>query len=305
MISIIVVGRNDNYGGDFDGRLFATARYNLAELAKRGVEVELVFVEWNPLTDRPLLSERVVAAFAEARCFVVDGAVHRLFSGNRYIAVSEYHAKNVGARRARGDWLILTNPDNFFGSDVLDFLGASAFDPQTLYRAGWIEIETAAQIDDPRLTDRYAADTIPYYYASGDFVLCTKALFDRVGGYREDLSFTNTNKDSIFCSVAFEMTGRAAKIGNTYHLRHGHDLESRRRLGYVWRKVDRTPQATYGLETGCIATPLGPRIIRLDLTPELLTVANARPPVEPEVPEAYRPRRPPPSPEAKQPPEEG
>ncbi len=290
MISIIIAGRNDNYGGDFEGRLLATARYNLAELARRRVETELVFVEWNPLTDRPLLSERVAAAFDEARCIVVDGAVHRLFSRNRYVAVSEYHAKNVGARRARGDWLLLTNPDNFFGRTILDFLEAGAFDPETLYRAGWIEVDTAAEIDDPGLTDCYAADTPPYYYASGDFMLCTKRLFNSVGGFREDLTFTNTNKDSIFCCAAFEKTGRVMKNGNTYHLRHERDDVERRRLAYVWRRVDRTPQATYGLETGCIATALGPRITRLELTPELLAEANATPPVEPEVPEAYRPR---------------
>ena len=108
MISIVIVGRNDNYGGDFEDRLLATARYNLDELEKRGIEVELIFVEWNPLADRPLLSERIAATFSRARCIVVDAAVHRLISQNRYIKVFEYHAKNVGAKRAKGDWLLLT-----------------------------------------------------------------------------------------------------------------------------------------------------------------------------------------------------
>ena len=106
MISIVIVGRNDNYGGDFEGRLFATTQYNLDALATRGIANELIFVEWNPLPDRPLLSHKVASAFEQAHCIVVDGVVHRHVSRNRHIAVFEYHAKNVGARRASGRWLL-------------------------------------------------------------------------------------------------------------------------------------------------------------------------------------------------------
>ena len=57
MLSIVLCGKNDNYGGHFDQRLILTLKYNLKQLKEKGVETEIIFVEWNPLPDRPLLSE--------------------------------------------------------------------------------------------------------------------------------------------------------------------------------------------------------------------------------------------------------
>jgi len=287
MISVVIVGRNDNYGGDFETRLFATAHHNFREFERRGIEAELIFVEWNPLSDRALLSQDVAAAFPQARCFVVDGSVHRLISQNRYIKVFEYHAKNVGAKRARGDWLLLTNPDNFFGKDVLDFLQAGAFNPDTFYRAGWIEIDDESDVDRTDLIDVHATDRRPYCRASGDFIFCAKSLFERVGGFREDLTFTNTHKDSILCQAFFDLTKKVRKVGTTYHLKHARDEQSKRRVQYNWKKVDRSPQGTFGLSGYCVETSIGSRITELGLPAALLREANDRQPVEPCVPRAY------------------
>jgi len=174
VISIVFVGRNDNYGGDFEQRLLSTAHHNMRRLTERGVEAELIFVEWNPIEEEPLLSEKVATAIPQARCFVVDGLVHRLISGNRHLKVFEYQAKNIGARQARGDWLLLMNPDNFFGDDILDFLQTGDFDPGTFYRAGWIDIESETDVNRTDLTDFYAYDAPPYPAALGDFFFCAK-----------------------------------------------------------------------------------------------------------------------------------
>lgn len=288
MISIVIVGRNDNYGGNFDERLFATSEYNLGALADRGVDVELIFVEWNPIADQPLLSTQVAQSFPQARCFVVDEAVHRLISENRYIKVFEYHAKNVGAKRAHGDWLLLTNPDNYFGADILDFLRDGAFDPKTAYRAGWINIETAGEIDDPHREDHYKGDKPPFFGASGDFLLCQRDLFDAIGGFREDLTFTNTFKDAILMLALHERTGRVRKIGNTYHLSHEREGAARRRLEFDHTKADRTPQASYGLDGVCIETEIEDRVCALTLPPDLKRQADEKEPVEPLVPLALQ-----------------
>src|SRR4030095_9388187 len=47
-LSIVITGRNDNFGGDFNQRLLAAAAYNHQLLSGAGVEYELVFVEWRP-----------------------------------------------------------------------------------------------------------------------------------------------------------------------------------------------------------------------------------------------------------------
>lgn len=288
MISIIIVGRNDNYGGDFEDRLFSTSRHNVDALRASGIEFELIFVEWNPLRDRKLLSEKIVDAFPEARCIVVDGAIHTLISENRHIAVFEYHAKNAGAGRAKGDWILITNPDNFLGSDVLKFLQKGAFDANTLYRAGRIDIADETLVDSPDLQDDLAHEEAPFFGASGDFIFCSAELFRQIGGFREDLTFTNTAKDVIFCQSAFERTGQVVKIGCTYHLRHGRPQHTSRRIVFAWQKVSRLPQKTFGLtDDDVIATTHG-RITRLTLPDHLLSVANDRQPPDPVVPREYR-----------------
>lgn len=288
MISIIVTGRNDNYGGDFEDRLFATANYNIRELEKRGIEFEYVFVEWNPTGDQILLSEKVAASFSQARCFVVDGAVNRLISRNKYITLFEFHAKNVGARWARGEWLLTTNPDNFFGREILDFFEGGAFDHDTLYRAGYIPIAGASDIERSDLVDIWADESIPFCGHSGDFIFCSKSLFDRVGGFREDLTFTAVHLDSVFCHSVLDLTGQVRKIGNTFHIRHTHDDRKKRRQQYDFMKVDRTPQTTYGLSEGCLTKSIGPRITMLELPEPLLRASKKKRPVRPPVPRKYR-----------------
>jgi len=288
MISIVFVGRNDNYGGDFDARLLSTTRHNTCALEARGIAYEIVFVEWNPLPNRRLLSELICTEFAAARCFVVDGEIHRLVSCNRHIAVLEYHAKNVGARMARGQWLLLTNPDNYLGREILDFLGNGPPDPDTLYRAGRINIDDAREIDAPDRIDPFRRDPPPFIQGSGDFALCSQHLFTRIGGFREDLAFTNTHKDSIFCHAVYDLTAKAQKIGKTFHLRHARDDATRRRIEYAWHQVPRTAQPTFGLEGVCVEEPYAATITRLRLRDELVAEAEARAVPHPRVPRAYR-----------------
>lgn len=288
MISIIIVGRNDNYGGDFEGRLFETVGYNAEQLRERDVQFEIVFVEWNPLTDRPLLSESVADTFAEARCFAIDEAVHRLISRNRHIKVHEYHAKNAGVRRSLGDWLLITNPDNFLDDEILAFLAADQFEQDALVRAGRINIASKDKMGSRGPNQGNLDDPPPYIHASGDFIFCSRRLFDRVGGFREDLPFTVFHKDAIFCHTCADITPNIRKIGATYHLKHNRDGADTRRLNYDWSKVPRVPQITYGLECGCIETEIAPRIVRVSLPDQLAQDTADWVPPEPSIPVELR-----------------
>ena len=70
-LSMVMVGRNDNYGGTFQSRLATSLRINLHLLNKHasgasGFAAEVLFVEWNPLPSGPssaaLLAEYAAAA---------------------------------------------------------------------------------------------------------------------------------------------------------------------------------------------------------------------------------------------------
>ena len=56
-LSIVLTGRNDGFGGDFNERLFRTLEFNHAQLSARGIAHEFVFVEWRPVSGVPWLAE--------------------------------------------------------------------------------------------------------------------------------------------------------------------------------------------------------------------------------------------------------
>ena len=56
-LSIVLTGRNDNFGGDFNERFFRALRFNHRNLTAAGVDHEIVFVEWGPIDGKPYLAE--------------------------------------------------------------------------------------------------------------------------------------------------------------------------------------------------------------------------------------------------------
>src|SRR5687768_4645589 len=103
-LSIILTGRNDDFGGDFNGRFFRALRFNHQQLLAAGVSHEFVLIEWRPLPDRPSLAALLGAEFPELapsqlRSYVVDPAYHDAISLNPRLQFQEFIAKNVGIRR--------------------------------------------------------------------------------------------------------------------------------------------------------------------------------------------------------------
>jgi hypothetical protein len=109
-LSIVVTGRNDGWGGDFNERFFATLAFNAARLGERGLAFELIFVEWNPVPGRPLLAELLAREFPALtggvlRRFVaaprVRGCVHPESQG-RFLRVHPEKCGHPAGRRAAG-----------------------------------------------------------------------------------------------------------------------------------------------------------------------------------------------------------
>jgi hypothetical protein len=117
-ISAVVVGRNDGYIPDFLECLSGTVRLN----AIRGCLREVIFVEWAPPTDAPLLAPELCDRFPFLRSFVVPEEIQRAKWNSTGDGFLEYHAKNVGIRRATSPWVIVTNADILFGGDTSRFL---------------------------------------------------------------------------------------------------------------------------------------------------------------------------------------
>jgi hypothetical protein len=137
-ISFVFAVRDPEYGG---GLLASTQRHldALIELANRyRLRCEIVIVEWNPRQDRPRFRESLRwpddLGHVCLRFIEVPVEIHRRLPNADRIPIFEYIAKNAGLRRARGQFLLATNPDLFYSPALMRWLARTPLDPERFYR---------------------------------------------------------------------------------------------------------------------------------------------------------------------------
>lgn len=134
-VSIVVAGRNDDYGDKFLPTLKRFIKHLDYQLEHHQLNlIELIVVEWNPLTTEPLLNQILSPAKNfSVRIITVPNQVHNTVPNNPP-PVLEFWAKNVGSRRARGQFILATNPDIIFTQQVIDKIAQRQLQHNTVYR---------------------------------------------------------------------------------------------------------------------------------------------------------------------------
>ena len=145
-LSVVVTTRNDDHGGDPLKRLQAFVNTFAAQCARTGLDAEVIVVEWNPPDDRPrvgaLLRVPSGAPFP-VRVVEVPAAIHETFRHAAVLPLFQMIAKNVGVRRARGRFVLATNIDIIFSSELVEHLASQPLEPGRLYRVDRHDIEAA------------------------------------------------------------------------------------------------------------------------------------------------------------------
>lgn len=137
-VSFVTYGRNDGYTESYAGRASRAMQSLVTQLERAAIDSEIVFVEWNPPSDRPFLFDQ----------FELPGD-RRHVSVRAYIAPPEYHhghpgaaetgffateAANAGIRRARGRFVTPKASDSFFSPDVFKMIARHDLDADCMYR---------------------------------------------------------------------------------------------------------------------------------------------------------------------------
>jgi hypothetical protein len=136
-VSVVVTSRNDDHGKHLARRtqMFIDG---LAEQAERfEVPLELIMVEWNPPAGRPSLAEALSwpsGSNPSVRIITVPPALHSRLAASDQLPMFQMIAKNVGIRRAEGEFILATNIDILF-PDVLFSLFGGNLDVDVVYRA--------------------------------------------------------------------------------------------------------------------------------------------------------------------------
>ena len=235
-LTIIATGRNDDFGGDFNGRFFRALHFNHQQLSAAGIAHEFVFVEWRPIDKRPLLASLLADEFAAVtslslRSYVVDPAYHDALSLNPRLQFQEFIAKNVGLRRARGEFVLTTNTDIYLSRRVIARLQERTLAPGVLYRAARHDLKPerdVSAVDWDLLEDERNCEVINgiqpplFTNASGDFLLLDLQSSHRLRGFNEIYRVAKIHIDGNFCVKAYASGIRIVDIGApVYHVGRG------------------------------------------------------------------------------------
>ena len=137
-VSIVFAVHNPSYAGNLLRRTQTCLR-NLIELANRHrFPLEIVIVEWNPHPQhapfREGLSWPDSLGTVRLRFIEVPAELHLRLPNADRIPIFEYLAKNVGLRRACGQYLLATNPDLVYSEALIRFLAGHRPAPGRFYR---------------------------------------------------------------------------------------------------------------------------------------------------------------------------
>jgi hypothetical protein len=220
-LSIVIVGRNDNYGENFLLRINTFIRSLDFNLKNYPDLVELIVVEWNPIEGyEPLRQVLHKPKNMSFRIITVPNRIHELIGASS--PVLEFHGKNVGIRRASGKFILVTNPDIIFSNSLINELMGFELREDTYYRTdrcdyNGIGIENVEDKDYVKFalkktfvvhlnhnhstSIRYVnliddisklpkSDVTPEFVhtnASGDFILASRSAFDESHGLWETI----------------------------------------------------------------------------------------------------------------------
>jgi hypothetical protein len=169
-ISFVFGVHDPSYAGNLLGRT-QTFLTGLIALANRyGLPAEIVVVEWNPhprqAPFRQSLSWPDALGDVELRFIEVPAEIHRRLPNADRIPIFEYVAKNVGLRRARGRYLLATNPDLFYSAGLVKFLAGSALTSGEFYRVDRSDLAAPIpESDDIRAQLRFCCRHIERVHA--------------------------------------------------------------------------------------------------------------------------------------------
>jgi hypothetical protein len=137
-ISVVVTARNDDHGGNMLGRMQAFL-YAWSSQAKRyKLPSEIVIVEWNAPSNRPKLIDALqwpANLFpCEVRFIEVPAELHSQFPNAGTVPLHQMAAKNVGIRRARGEFVLATNIDIVLSANLMQFLAERRLKARQMFR---------------------------------------------------------------------------------------------------------------------------------------------------------------------------
>jgi len=156
-LSVVVVGRNDNYGGNFTDRFQLCINWLGVNIKKRKLPVEILVVNYNPIKENKDLREIIKWPdeddYLSINMVEVPVEIHEVFHDKKIrkeVPLYEYIAKNVGIRRAVGEYILVINPDIILHPEFFRFVQKQKLKKTFYYRSDrydYVQPRENGQID--------------------------------------------------------------------------------------------------------------------------------------------------------------
>jgi hypothetical protein len=250
VISVVLYGRNDNYGYNLHKR--AALSLNCIAAVLSGADDEILFVDYNTANDFPTFPEAIQDTLTKKvrqklRIFRVRPFIHdRLKDKTRLVAI-EPISRNVAVRRSssKNRWILSTNTDLIFltlaGNSLTDIVGAL---PRGFYAAPRVEVPEMLWEGLDRLNPELAIETVRAwgstlhlneivrgvetnrYHAPGDFQLIERRDLFEYHGFNEEMVL-GWHVDSNIFKRLYLVYGEVGDLGGSvlgYHCDHTRQL---------------------------------------------------------------------------------
>lgn len=144
-LSVVATARNDNHGGNLLGRMQIFVSGLLQQAERHKVPLELILVEWNPPSDKPVLAEVLQwpknLTYASVRIVQFPANFHRTYEHWDRLPLYQMIGKNVGIRRARGKFILSTNIDILFSDELFDYFARRKLSAGKMYRVDRYDVD--------------------------------------------------------------------------------------------------------------------------------------------------------------------
>jgi hypothetical protein len=263
-LTLVIAARNDSYAGGMLRRLQVCIDSFVHQVEATALPSELMLVDWNPPSDRPLKSALTwpsATRWCTIRLITVPPALHAKQRFGDRLPILIHRARNVGVRRGHGAFILPTSADILFSDELVATFAMRRLDPAAMYRIVRHDVpEAVLTLDSHEERIRYCREHVIQVHgdersyripgapplftnAAGDFTLMSREMYARLRGIPEEHEFHSVHLDSVFCYQA-HAAGATQQIFaepcRMYHVDHG--VPSwRRRPGLLERLAGRLP----------------------------------------------------------------
>jgi hypothetical protein len=137
-LSVVATARNDDHGGKLLHRMQIFINGLLEQCKRYNLPAELILVEWNPPRENLKLVDVLSWEHQPSPCSIriieVAPELHDQFRHADVMPLFQMMAKNVGIRRARGQFVLATNIDILFSDKLFQFIASRRLNPGAVYR---------------------------------------------------------------------------------------------------------------------------------------------------------------------------